>query len=69
MSAALPTVGGPAPSVSIAVPAVVTPPAVQSAASPREMGPATVDARTAAQLRPAGALTPILPATGVGNGK
>jgi hypothetical protein len=69
MSAALPTVGGPAPSVSIAVPAAVTAPVVQSASSPRETGPATVDARTAAQLQPAGALTPILPATGVGNGK
>jgi hypothetical protein len=69
MSAALPTVAGPAPSVSIAVPAAVTVPVAQSASSPRETGPATVDARTAAQLQPAGALTPILPATGVGNGQ
>jgi hypothetical protein len=69
MSAALPTVGGPAPSVSVAVPAAVTAPVAQSVSSRHEAGQSTVDARTAAPLRPAGALTPILPATGVGNGK
>lgn len=69
MSAALPTVGGPAPAVSVAVPASSTAPVTQSVSSRRETDPATVDGDPTAQLQPAGALTPILPATGVGNGK
>ncbi len=69
MSAALPTVGGPAPSVSVAVPAASTAPVTPSVSSRRETDPATLDRDTTAQLQPAGALTPILPATGVGNGK
>jgi Protein of unknown function (DUF3568) len=71
MSAALPTVGGPAPSVSVAVPAVAGPPGpvAQSASLRREPVPPTVDARTAAPLLPAGTLTPIQPAMGVGSGK
>jgi hypothetical protein len=71
MSAALPTVGGPAPSVSVAVP--VTAPAPASAAPSLASGPnaalAAVETGSAAPLRPAGALTPIRPATGVGSGK
>ena len=71
MSAALPTVGGPAPSVSVAVPAAVSPPVpvAQSASSRREAAQPTGDARMAARLLPAGALTPIQPAMGVGSGK
>ena len=68
MSAALPTVGGPAPSVSVAVPATATGPAVPSVSSRPEVAPAMADARTAAALHPAGALTPIQPTTGVGSG-
>lgn len=69
MSAALPTVGGPAPPVSVPVPATAAyvAPLAQAASSQREA--ATIDARTAAPLHPAGALTPILPATGVGSGR
>jgi hypothetical protein len=69
MSAALPTVGGPAPPVSVPVPVTATyvAPVAQAASSRREA--ATIDARTAAPLHPAGALTPILPATGVGSGR
>jgi hypothetical protein len=71
MSAALPTVGGSAPPVSVPVPATAGSgvPVAQAASSPREAAPATIDARTAAPLHPAGALTPILPATGVGSGR
>jgi len=71
MSAALPTVGGPAPPISVAVPAAAGPaaPVARSASLRGEAVPATVDAPTAAPLQPAGALTPILPATGVGSGK
>jgi hypothetical protein len=71
MSAALPTIGGPAPPVSVAVPAAASPtgPMAQSGSSRREVAEATADARTAAPLVPAGALTPIQPAMGVGSGK
>ena len=71
MSAALPTVGGPAPPVSVAVPATVGPalPVAQSASLRRESALPTVDARTAAPLLPADTLTPIQPAVGVGSGK
>jgi hypothetical protein len=70
MSAALPTVGGPAPPVSVAVPAAAGPavPVAQSALLRREPAPPT-DARTAAPLLPAGTLSPIQPAMGVGSGK
>lgn len=69
MSAALPTVGGPAPPVSVPVPvpAAYVAPVAQAASSRSEA--ATIDARTAAPLHPAGALTPIQPATGVGSGR
>lgn len=71
MSAALPTVGGPAPPVSVPEPAATSAglPVAQSASSQREAAPATMDVRTVAPLRPAGALTPIRPATGVGSGR
>jgi hypothetical protein len=71
MSAALPTVGGPAPPVSVPVPAGADAavPAAEPASTRRQAGPITIDARTAAPLHPAGALTPILPTTGVGSGK
>jgi hypothetical protein len=71
MSAALPTVGGPAPPVSVAVPAAASPAGAmaQSGSSQHEVAEATVDARTAAPLLPAGTLTPIQPAMGVGSGK
>jgi hypothetical protein len=70
MSAALPTVGGAAPPVSVAVPAAASPavPVAESSLR-RETAQATVDARTTAQLQPAGALTPIQPATGLGSSK
>ena len=66
MSAALPTVGGPAPSVSIQAP--VTPiPAASPAVSGTSPAPAASapDSRVAAPLRPATALTPIQPTRGV----
>lgn len=72
MSAALPTVGGPAPSVSVPAPAAATasPRATLIELAPgREASPATLDVRTTAPLHPAGRLTPIPPATGVGSGK
>jgi len=70
MSAALPTVGGPAPSVSVPAPATASArvPLIESAPGRREASPATLEARTA-PLHPAGTLTPIPPATGVGSGK
>jgi hypothetical protein len=70
MSAALPTVGGPAPPVSVALPAAATAvaPVAQPAAARRETAPATADLRTAAPLHPAGTLTPILPVAGLGSG-
>jgi hypothetical protein len=71
MSAALPTVGGTAPPVSVPVPATSSPAVAvaQPTSLRREAAQAAVDARTASRLDPAGALTPILPATGVGSGK
>jgi hypothetical protein len=71
MSAALPTVGGTTPPVSVPVPATSSPAVAvaQPTSLRREAAQAAVDARTASRLDPAGALTPILPATGVGSGK
>jgi hypothetical protein len=65
MSAALPTVGGPAPSVSVQAP--VTPIPKASAVSNTSPAPAAVvpDSRVAASLRPATALTPIQSTSGV----
>ena len=68
MSAALPTVGGSAPPVSVstptgAVPAVMT----ESVSVRREMVQPAIDTRTAAPLQRAGALIPIQPATSVGS--
>ena len=69
MSAALPTVGGPAPSVSVAVPAVAPLPTAPSLALRPDASLATIEPGLAVPLRPAGTLTPIQPATGVGSGK
>jgi hypothetical protein len=70
ISAALPTVGGPAPPVSVPAPAGAPP------TSPTQSGPArpeaaevTLGASMSTPLHPAGALTPIQAVTGVGNGK
>jgi hypothetical protein len=70
ISAALPTVGGPAPPVSVPAPAGA------SAASLAQSGPVrpeaaevTLGAPTSTPLHPAGALIPIQAATGVGSGK
>jgi hypothetical protein len=70
MSAALPTVDGPAPAVSVPVPAPASArvPPIESVPGRREAPPATLEARTA-PLHPAGPLTPIPPAPGVGSGK
>jgi len=70
MSAALPTVGGPAPSVSVPAPATASAKVSPSEPVPgrREASPTTLEARIA-PLHPAGILTPIPPATGVGSGK
>lgn len=70
MSAALPTLGGPAPPVSVPAPATAsaTVQPIEPVPGRREPAPGTLEARTA-PLRPAGALTPILPATGVGSGR
>lgn len=64
MSAALPTVGGPAPSVSVPAPVSAAP----SLVSRPEAASATIETGVAAPLRPAGTLTPIQPAAGVGSG-
>ena len=65
MSAALPTVGGPAPPVSVQAP--VTPVvAVSPAEELRTPATSALDSRVAAPLRPASALTPIQPTRGVG---
>jgi hypothetical protein len=70
MSAALPTVGGPAPPVSVPVPAgAPAAPVAQSAFSRPEPADAALDVVTSTPLHPAGALTPIQAATGVGSGK
>lgn len=70
MSVALPTVGGPAPVVSIQAP-VAPIAAVTPAASTGEavMPAAVLDPRVGAPLRPAAALTPIQPARGVASEK
>jgi hypothetical protein len=70
MSAALPTVGGPAPPVSVPTP-VSAPeaPMPSSASSPPELGHARLGAFAAAPLHPAEALTPIGAAVGVGTPK
>jgi hypothetical protein len=69
MSAALPTVGGSPPPVTVPVPAGPAPVAELSPRPAPTATPVTVDPRTAARLQPASALTPILPATGVGSSK
>jgi hypothetical protein len=70
MSAALPTVGGPAPPVSVPVPAgAPAAPVVQSASSVPGAAGDAVGLATSMSLHPAGALTPIQAATGVGTGK
>jgi hypothetical protein len=69
MSAALPTVGGQAPPVSIQAPATPISTVAESASLPRGAAAATLDARMGAPLRPAAALTPIQPAVGVGSDK
>ena len=71
MSAALPTIGGPAPPVSVQAPATTIPPATVAGSSslPREAAATMPDARMGAPLRPAAALTPIQPAVGVGSDK
>ena len=64
LSAALPTVGGPAPTVSVPKPAAAAPPAVVEPTTSRpEPGHRTHGAST--PLHPAGALTPIQAAVGV----
>jgi hypothetical protein len=65
MSAALPTVGGAAPPVSVQAP--VTPAMAVSPAAPADASriPDTPDSRVAAPLRPAATLTPIQPTRGV----
>ncbi len=64
LSAALPTVGGPAPPVSVPKPAVAASPAVVEPTTSRpESGHRTHGAST--PLHPAGALTPIQAAAGV----
>jgi hypothetical protein len=68
MSAALPTVGGPTLPVSVAVPAGAPGATVaQSGSSGPEPAEATLGASTSTPLHPAGALTPIQAATGVGS--
>src|SRR5262249_19158899 len=70
MSAALPTVGGPAPPVSVPTPASAPEaPTPSSASSPPEPGHASVGASASAPLFPAEALTPIGAAIGVGTTK
>jgi hypothetical protein len=67
MSAALPTVGGSAPPVSVPLPATAVSAVPQPAPASLQREAAADDARTAAPLAPASALTPILPAKGVGS--
>jgi len=68
LSAALPTVGGPAPPVSVPVPATApTASAVPTASSPPEVRPASLPASIVRPLHPASALTPIQAATGAGS--
>jgi hypothetical protein len=70
MSAAVPTVGGPAPSVAVALPApAVAPVGVAEHETPaREAAAAPLGVRTQAPLRPAAALTPIAPTRGDASG-
>jgi hypothetical protein len=70
-SAALPTVGGPAPPVSVAVPAgaASAAPAAGSVSLRRGAAPALPDAGPVAPLSPAGTLTPILPTRDPGSGR
>ena len=66
MSAALPTVGGPSPIVSVAKPLTAPPTAmIESTTSQPESGHRTYGAVTSTPLHPAGALTPIQAAIGV----
>ncbi len=70
VSAALPTVGGPAPPVSVPAPAGAPAPAVAPSGSPRsESVEHSLGAPTSTPLQPAGALTPIQAAIGVGHTK
>ena len=77
ISAALPTVGGPAPPISVAVPATAPAvpatapavPAVRSISSPPDAGQPAPGALMTAPLTPAGALTPIQGVVGVGTGQ
>lgn len=70
MSAALPTVGGPAPPVSVPVPAGAPAASVlQSDSSQAEPLDDRLGTTMSAPLHPAGALTPIQAATGVDSGK
>jgi len=65
MSAALPTVGGPAPVVSVAVPVgTVVSATAPPPADPKQPPPG---ARSPGALHPAGALTPIQPVSGMGS--
>lgn len=69
LSAALPTADGPAPPVSVVVPATAsTTTAVEPASSGPDPAEATLGTPTSTPLHPAGALTPIRAATGVGSG-
>jgi hypothetical protein len=70
MSAALPTVGGPAPPVSVPTPTAAIPAVVaESGSERREMVRPALDTRVTAPLHRAGALIPIQPATSVGSSK
>jgi hypothetical protein len=67
-SAALPTVGGPAPPVSVSAPAGAPAAALAQSGSPRpEPAEASLGAPTSTPLHPAGSLTPIQAAIGVGS--
>jgi hypothetical protein len=70
LSAALPTVGGPAPPVSVPLPATAPTISDGPAASPPPAArPATLPDSVARPLHPAGALTPIQAAIGAGSDK
>jgi Protein of unknown function (DUF3568) len=69
MSAALPTVGGPAPPVSVASPATPVAAAGQVSAAPREAVDAAVRDARMPGLRPVAPLTPIRPISGDETGR
>jgi hypothetical protein len=64
MSAALPTVGGPAPAVVIQPPASAAPSATVAGGGTSDAGTTRHQAETSTALRPAAALTPIQPMKG-----